>query len=136
MAPVRSAAVAALLWGALSAAAPAKKAAPPPDAGLPATGNTAPQLPAISPGGESGAKKDVAPSEAAKPRLFEGLGKNPQEEAQLEELSHIIEEYEAESKDFRHEVQLLIEKKYEEKRSLLANSYEKAIRDLEVLERK
>jgi hypothetical protein len=33
-------------------------------------------------------------------------------------------------------VQLLIEKKYEEKRNTLANSYEKAIRDLEVLERK
>ena len=47
-----------------------------------------------------------------------------------------VREYEQESRDFRREIQLLVEKKYEEKRSTLAGSYEKAIRDLETLERK
>src|SRR6185436_9727991 len=69
-------------------------------------------------------------------RYFEGMGKTPEEEKTYEEISQAIDEYETESKDFRKEVQLLVEKKYEEKRNLLANSYEKAIRDLEVIERK
>jgi len=82
-------------------------------------------------------KQDVAPGEKApQPKFLEGLGQTPQEQAQLEELSRAIENYEAETKDFKHEIQLLIEKKYEEKRNTLANSYEKALRDMEVLERK
>ncbi|MBX5483850.1 MAG: tetratricopeptide repeat protein [Myxococcaceae bacterium] len=64
------------------------------------------------------------------------MGRTPEEERLYEELSQAIETYENESKDFRREVQLLVEKKYEEKRNGLAQSYEKAIRDLEVLERK
>jgi TolA-binding protein len=58
------------------------------------------------------------------------------QQAQLEEISRALELYEAESREFKREVQLLVEKKYEEKRNTLANSYEKAIRDLEVLERR
>ena len=81
------------------------------------------------------AKKDVAPSEKPKTRFFEGMGEGDRRAA-LEELSHAIELYEAESKDFKREVQLLVEKKYEEKRGTLADSYEHAIRDLEVLERR
>ncbi len=77
-------------------------------------------------------KKD----EAKKARYFEGHGDTEEEQALYEELSRAIEHYEAESREFRREVQLLIEKKYEEKRALLAGSYEQAIRDLEVLERK
>jgi len=96
-----------------------------------------PALPQLPQGDTSAQKTDTAPP-APKPktRYFEGLGRNPTEQAQLDELSGALEEYEAESKDFRREVQLLVEKKYEEKRNTLGNSYEKAIRDLEVLERR
>ena len=80
-------------------------------------------------------KQDVAPG--AKPKAyFEGLGKTPAEQVRLDELGRAVEQYENESRDFRREVQQVIEKKYEEKRSLLGSSYEKAIRDLEILERK
>ncbi len=116
------------------AAAPAKggKAdAGAPDAGLP----QGPAVPSLD-GGMFGTKADVAPPTAPKTRYFEGMGKSPEEVAHLEELSKALELYEQESKDFRREVQLLVEKKYEEKRNTLANSYEKAIRDLEVLERR
>lgn len=89
--------------------------------------------PAASP--EQG-KVDVAPTVKPKTRYLEGFGRTPEEEKLLEEISRAIESYEQESKDFRREVQLLIEKKYEEKRNTLGNSYEKAIRDLEVIERK
>ena len=82
------------------------------------------------------AKKDYAPPQKATTRFLEGLGKNPAEEKIYEEISRAIEAYETESRDFRREVQLLVEKKYEEKRNMLASSYEKAIRDLEIIERK
>ncbi|MFZ5470775.1 MAG: tetratricopeptide repeat protein [Myxococcota bacterium] len=93
----------------------------------------------VADGGEAPAseeKKDVAPTEKPQTRYFEGMGRTPEEERVLEELSRALQTYEEESKEFRREVQLLIEKKYEEKRNTLANSYEKAIRDLEVIERK
>ena len=87
--------------------------------------------------GESGSGKgDVAPATKPKSRFFEGMGSTPEQKAQLEELTHALELYDAESREFKREVQLLVEKKYEEKRNTLANSYEKAIRDLEVLERR
>ncbi len=89
-----------------------------------------------TPDPDGGAKADVAPAEKAKTRYFEGMGRTPAEVAQLEELSKSLQAYEAESKEFKREVQLLVEKKYEEKRNTLANSYERAIRDLEVLERR
>ncbi len=108
--------------------APAKPGAAP--APAPAAGPTLPE-----PAGAT--KADVVPEgKKEKTRYLEGMGRTPQEEKQLEEISRALEEYETESKDFRHEVQLLVEKKYEEKRNTLANSYEKAIRDLEVIERK
>src|SRR6185295_6247807 len=52
------------------------------------------------------------------------------------DLQEMLRAYEDESREFKHDVQLLVEKKYEEKRSDLAASYEKVIRDLEVGERK
>jgi tetratricopeptide (TPR) repeat protein len=115
-----------------AAKAPAKKAPAPaaaPDAGVPA----GPAMPSAS-GAEP--KKDAAPAEAAKTRFFEGMGKTPEQQAMLEELSRALEQYETESRDFKREVQLLVEKKYESKRNTLAASYEAKIRDLEVLERK
>ncbi len=89
-----------------------------------------------SPSGEADGKKDIAPGAKPKSRYFEGMGRTPEEEKLLEEISRAIEVYENESREYRREVQLLIEKKYEEKRNALAGSYEKAIRDLEIVERK
>lgn len=98
-----------------------------PDAGIPGM----PQFPAADE-----RKEDARPAEKPKTRYFEGMGKTPEQTAVLEELSRAIESYEIESREFKREVQLLVEKKYEDKRNTLANSYEKAIRDLEVLERR
>jgi cellulose synthase operon protein C len=81
-------------------------------------------------------KADIGPPSAPKTRFYEGMGTTEQQKAQLEDLSRTIATYEDESREFRREVQLLVEKKYEEKRNTLANSYERAIRDLEVLERR
>ena len=64
------------------------------------------------------------------------MGRTPEQQAQLNALSEALKEYQSESGEFRQEIQVLIEKKYDEKRGLLGGSYEKAIRDLEVLERK
>ncbi|HZJ56407.1 MAG TPA: tetratricopeptide repeat protein, partial [Myxococcaceae bacterium] len=103
----------------------------------------APASPAAEPASEEAApaptaapeKKDVQPGQ--KPKLsMEGLGRTPEEQKQLDDLQEMLRSYEAESRDFKRDVQLLVEKKYEEKRSDLAASYEKAIRDLEVSERK
>lgn len=79
-----------------------------------------------------------SPAPPAQPpsRYFEGMGRTPEENRALEEVSSALRSYEEASREFKKEVQLLIEKKYEEKRNALSNSYEKAIRDLEVLERK
>lgn len=103
------------------------------DAGAPGdAGVSGPQMPSAD-----DRKADTVPAaEKPKTRYFEGMGRTEKEKAQLEEISAAIALYETESREFKREVQLLIEKKYEEKRNTLANSYEKAIRDLEILERK
>src|ERR1700737_5597183 len=80
----------------------------------------------------STSKTDAVPLAKGQAQFLEGMGRTPEEERLLQEVSNAIERNEAETKKFRKEVQLLIEKKYEEKRNSLANSYEKAIRDLEV----
>jgi TolA-binding protein len=89
---------------------------------------------------EAAAPPAPAPESAAparpRSRYLDGLGRTPQEEAQLRELSRAIQTYEDASREYRREVQLLVEKKYEEKRNTLSGSYEKAIRDLEIQERK
>ncbi|XXF79798.1 tetratricopeptide repeat protein [Myxococcaceae bacterium GXIMD 01537] len=87
---------------------------------------------------EASAPAPAAEAAQARPRTryFEGMGRTPEEEAQLQELSRALQTYEEASREYRREVQLLVEKKYEEKRSTLANSYEKAIHDLEIQERK
>ncbi len=122
----------------LLAAAPAlaQKGKARPDAGVPAMDAGIPGMPQVSAGGGESGKGDVAPAAKAKSRYFEGMGAGDTQKAQFEEISRALELYEAESREFKREVQLLVEKKYEEKRNTLANSYEKAIRDLEVLERR
>jgi TolA-binding protein len=113
-----------------SKAAPAKKApAPAPAPAVPAPPQVAPAATATP------EKRDVLPGQ--KPKLaLEGMGRTAEEQKQLDALQDMLRSYEEESRDFKRDVQLLVEKKYEEKRSDLASSYEKAIRDLEVNERK
>ena len=116
--------------------AQAKKADKKVDAGVAVdAGVVGPQMPSLSATGDT---KSDAPPAPAKPvtRYYEGMGRTPEQKRMLEEVSQALQTYEEESREFKREVQLLIEKKYEEKRNTLANSYEKAIRDLEVLERK
>src|SRR5215510_3345648 len=108
-----AAAIGCLAWGA-SSAEPARLAA------------TAP----------TESKRDVTPQGDEHRVRLQGLGRTPEEEKLLDEISRVIDAYETESKEFRREVQQLIEKRYEEKRASLSSSYEKAIRDLEVIERK
>ncbi len=98
--------------------------------GFVSDGGINPQMPSTD------TKTDAAPVAKPKTKYFEGMGTTPEQKEQLEELTRALELYESESKEFKREVQLLVEKKYEEKRNTLANSYEKAIRDLEVLERR
>jgi cellulose synthase operon protein C len=85
---------------------------------------------------ETPAETREGPSEAGETPIFEGFGKTPDEQADYKDFSDVVRHYEAESKEFRKDVQLLIEKKYDQKRASLSASYEKAIRDIEVLERK
>jgi tetratricopeptide (TPR) repeat protein len=66
---------------------------------------------------------------------FSGLGRTPEQEKQLEELSEAVQRYEQESSEYRREVQRLTEKKYQERRARLSDSYEKSISYLEMQER-
>src|SRR5688572_1098740 len=79
---------------------------------------------------------EAAPAQPPQSRYLDGMGRTPEEEARLRELSADLQRYEDEARDFRREVQLLVERKYEEKRSGLAASYEKVIGELEIKERK
>ncbi|MCE9673797.1 tetratricopeptide repeat protein [Myxococcus stipitatus] len=75
----------------------------------------------------------------AKPRgrgYLEGLGRSPEEEELLQDVSRALKTYEEESREYSREVQLLMEHKYEQKRDSLSSAYEKVIRDLEAQERK
>jgi len=106
----------------------------------PATGNGS--APPAAAGGTAPAESGGAPPAQAAPaqpsqdRTLSGMGRTPEEEARLRELSADLQRYEEESRDFRREVQLLVERKYEEKRNGLAASYEKVIGELEIKERK
>ncbi|HMK73847.1 MAG TPA: tetratricopeptide repeat protein, partial [Myxococcaceae bacterium] len=140
-----------VLW--LVAASPAEgpllaQASPPPAPAKkkPASGQApaAPAAPAAttpppaptSPSAAFEEKADVSPEAPAKRDPLRGLGRTPEEQRQLDEIAEAIDAYETEAQDFRRDVQLLVQKKYEEKRSALGASYEKAIRDLETIERK
>ncbi|MFP2910966.1 tetratricopeptide repeat protein [Pyxidicoccus sp. 3LFB2] len=82
---------------------------------------------------EAGKTGPAAPMPA---EYLKGLGRTPEQEALLQDVSRAMKTYEEESREFHREVQLLVERKYEQKRGSLAGSYEKAIRDLEAQERK
>lgn len=128
---MRSLFLCASLLAATALSQPKKVDAGVPDAGL------GPQMPTVTASGGAETKTDAPPAaEKPKTRYYEGMGRTDAQKRMLEEVSQALATYEDESREFRREVQLLIEKKYEEKRNTLGNSYEKAIRDLEVLERK
>jgi TolA-binding protein len=112
------------------AVAQPKKDAGVADAGLASPDGGALFVPA--PTGNAGPPTDAPP----KTRYFEGMGKTPEQRQMLDELSAALAQYEEESRDFKREIQLLVKGKYDQKRSTLAGSYEKALTDLEVLERR
>ena len=112
------------------AASSTKKAKPKPKPAAP------PPAEAAAPSGDDEAKADVSPENVPKANPLRGLGRTPLEQRQLDDIAAAIDAYETEAAEFRHDVQLVVQRKYEERRSALAASYEKAIRDLEVLERK
>ncbi|QRN94976.1 tetratricopeptide repeat protein [Archangium violaceum] len=76
-----------------------------------------------------------APEQPRARSRFEGLGRTPEQEKLLEELSEAVQRYEEESREFRQEVQQLIERKYQQKRDQLSKSYEKAISEVEARQR-
>ncbi|NVJ28338.1 tetratricopeptide repeat protein [Myxococcus sp. AM011] len=77
-----------------------------------------------------------SPSGTPDARYLTGLGRTPEEETLLQDVSRALRTYDEESREFSREVQLLMERKYEQKRDSLASSYEKVIRDFEAQERK
>ncbi|MFP2933346.1 tetratricopeptide repeat protein, partial [Pyxidicoccus sp. 3LG] len=95
-----------------------------------------PTAAAEAPASAPAASEPPAP-EAPEPREYlKGMGRTPEQEALLEDVSRALRAYEEESREFNREVQQLVEYKYEQKRGALAASYEKVIRDAERQERK
>ncbi|MFY0565186.1 tetratricopeptide repeat protein [Archangium lansingense] len=76
-----------------------------------------------------------APPQQQAPSRFSGLGRTPEHEKLLEELSEAVQRYEEESREYKREIQRLIERKYQDRRDRLADSYERAISDMEAQER-
>lgn len=70
-----------------------------------------------------------------KDKGLEPFGKTAEERAELKDVWLTIQAFEDQSKEYRKEIQLLVERKYREKRDLLGASYERAISDLEVVQR-
>lgn len=103
---------------------------------LPASAQEAAAQEAAAQEASKPAAEAVKPEARPKSRYFEGMGRTPEDEAVLEDLSRAIQTYEEASREYRREVQLLVEKKYEEKRNALSGSYEQALKELEINERK
>src|SRR5690242_20333520 len=77
----------------------------------------------------------AAPQQQLARSRFSGLGRTPEQEKLLEELSEAVQRYEEESREYKQEIQRLIEKKYRDRRDGLGASYEKAISSMESQER-
>ncbi len=91
-------------------------------------------------GPETEAAKDVARlrAAAAKPQIAaEKLrAQDLRSDPEVRDYLAAEDSYQSESKDYQNEIHLLVEKKFDERRGQLAESYEHAIRDLENVERK
>ncbi|SEU38504.1 tetratricopeptide repeat protein [Stigmatella erecta] len=68
-------------------------------------------------------------------RYLEGMGRTPEDEALLQELSRALQAYEAEAREYRLEARRLMERRYEARRGELTSSYEKNLGALEAVER-
>ncbi|HUB09230.1 MAG TPA: tetratricopeptide repeat protein [Myxococcales bacterium] len=130
-----------LAWA--TAGAAADKAAP--AATSPAT-PVLPPVAAVEPlpttcGPETQAAKDAArmrAAEAATAAAAKKLGETkPQssESEQAKDFFSVGDQYRQESLEYRNEIHLLVEKRFAERRSQLSDSYERAIRDRENVER-
>jgi TolA-binding protein len=73
---------------------------------------------------------------AAQTRRRSPPGEPTARERDLEEAAEWTRRLQDLSREYRQEIQLLVEKKYDERRRFLSENYERTIRDLEVLERK
>ncbi|QSQ17395.1 tetratricopeptide repeat protein [Myxococcus landrumensis] len=95
-------------------------------------------LPAAAQAPDAGTPSPRAESPSTPPDAgyLTGLGRTPDEEVLLQDVSQALRTYEEESREFSGDVQRLMERKYEQKRDSLASSYEKVIRDFEAQERK
>jgi len=87
--------------------------------------------------------RDRAKPEENAPAPAQPEAAPPQDKASLTERQEVAAQYteavrrfEEEAKEYRREVQTLVEKRYDERRRFLVDNYEHAIRDLEVRERK
>ncbi|MBZ4400576.1 tetratricopeptide repeat protein [Myxococcus sp. AS-1-15] len=91
-----------------------------------------------APAQATGPSDTEAPSPSGTPSrdYLNGLGRSPDEELLLQDVSRALRTYDEESREFSRDVQGLMEHKYEQKRDSLASSYEKVIRDFEAQERK
>ena len=107
------------------------KVATGPAPGAPGKGRSAvvPQAAA----GQDTAQTAAAKREAAAKRAAAEMARLP---PALRDEMREVNAFEKQAAEYRQEVQLLVERKYKRKRASLAASYEKAIENLEVLERK
>ncbi|HEU4384361.1 MAG TPA: tetratricopeptide repeat protein [Anaeromyxobacteraceae bacterium] len=119
MARPAGAALAALaaLWVGPAAAAP-------PEAAAPASGYTSCLERGATPAARGAEERRRAPAERTV------------RERDLEEAAEWTRRFDELTQEYRKEIQLLMEQKYQERRRFLSESYERAIQDLEVLERK
>lgn len=111
--------VALLVPGLSGAALPPQAEGAPGGAGEAARQDAA----AAASGAAGAAEEEAAAPKAATP---------PEVAKMLEE----VRRFEQNAEDYRQEIQLLIERKYKQKRDALSQSYEKAIQDVEIVERK
>ncbi|WP_171818490.1 tetratricopeptide repeat protein [Pyxidicoccus fallax] len=102
---------------------------------LPASAQEEAEGATAAPAAEAPAKES-APASGKPGEYLKGLGRTPEQEALLQEVSRAHKTYQDESREFHREVQLLVEHKYEQKRGSLSSSYDKTIRDLETQERR
>ena len=54
----------------------------------------------------------AAPAAPAPSRYLEGMGRTPEDEALLREISEDLQTYENEAREFKREIHLLVERKY------------------------
>lgn len=120
--------VALLPAGALGQRAPAMRTLAP---GAPATYVSCQDR---SPAAER-ARMGAVRRHAARPAAVSAAGPAVSDAQARTELEEAVRRWEEEARSFRGEVQTIVQKQFEERRRFLAENYEQAIRDLEVLER-